>query len=87
MAHIGLPGAAENIAYRMCFMVSVAVAGSLGTQALATQAYTQQFMMLVLLFGLATGLSVEIVVGHLSAPAGCTTRTAWCAARSAWAWW
>lgn len=65
MAHIGLPGAAENIAYRMCFMVSVAVAGSLGTQALATQAYTQQFMMLVLLFGLATGLSVEIVVGHL----------------------
>ena len=43
----------------------MAVAGSLGTQALATQAYTQQFMMLVLLFGLATGLSVEIVVGHL----------------------
>lgn len=65
MAHIGLPGAAENIAYRMGFMVSVAVAGSLGAQALATQAYAQQFIHLVLLFGLATGLSVEIVVGHL----------------------
>ncbi len=64
MAHIGLPGAAENIAYRLCFMVSVAVAGLLGTQALATQAYAQQLIHLVLLFGLVTGLSVEIVVGH-----------------------
>lgn len=65
MAHIGLPGAAENIAYRLCYMVSVAVAGWLGAQALATQAYAQQFVHIVLLFGLATGLSVEIVVGHL----------------------
>ena len=65
MAHIGLPGAAENIAYRLCFMVSVAVAGLLGAQALATHAYAQQIIHLVLLFGLATGLSVEIVVGHL----------------------
>lgn len=65
MAHIGLPSAAENIAYRLCFMVSVAVAGLLGAQALATHAYAQQIIQLVLLFGLATGLSVEIVVGHL----------------------
>ena len=36
VAHIGLPGAAENIAYRLAFMVSVAVAGSLGAAALAT---------------------------------------------------
>ena len=65
MAHIGLPGAAENIAYRLCYMVSVAVAGLLGARALATHAYAQQIIHLVLLFGLATGLSVEIVVGHL----------------------
>jgi putative MATE family efflux protein len=65
MAHIGLPGAAENIGYRMAFMVSVAVAGLLGAQALATHAYAMQLVALVLLFGLATGLSVEIVVGHL----------------------
>jgi putative MATE family efflux protein len=65
MAHIGLPGAAENIAYRLCFMVSVAVTGLMGAQALATHAYAQQLIGLVLLFGLATGLSVEIVVGHL----------------------
>lgn len=62
---IGLPGAAENIAYRLSFMVSVAVAGQLGAQALATQAYVLQLNHAVLLFGLATGLSVEIVVGHL----------------------
>jgi putative MATE family efflux protein len=65
VAHIGGPGAAENIAYRLAYTVSVAVAGSLGAQALATHAYAQQIIHLVLLFGLATGLSAEIVVGHL----------------------
>lgn len=63
--HIGLPGAAENIAWRMAFMVSVAVVGSMGTTAVATHAYTMQVMHLLLLTGLATGLSAEIVVGHL----------------------
>jgi Na+-driven multidrug efflux pump len=65
VARIGLPGAAENIAYRLAFMVSVAVVGTLGAQALATHAYAQQIIMVVLLFGLATGLSVEILTGHL----------------------
>jgi putative MATE family efflux protein len=65
VARIGLPGAAENIAYRLAFMVSVAVVGSLGAAALATHAYAMQVIMVVLLFGLATGLSVETVVGHL----------------------
>lgn len=65
VAHIGLPGAAENIAYRLAFMVSVAVAGTLGASALAAQAYAMQVIHLVLLCGLALGLSVEIVVGHL----------------------
>nr|WP_316642326.1 MATE family efflux transporter [uncultured Roseateles sp.] len=63
--HIGLPGAAENVAYRLAFMVSVAVAALLGAQALATQAYALQLMYGVLLFGLATGFAVEIVVGHM----------------------
>lgn len=62
---IGAPGAAENIAWRLCFMVSVAVAGQLGSQALATQAYVLQMAHVALLTALATGLSVEIVVGHL----------------------
>jgi Na+-driven multidrug efflux pump len=63
--HIGLPAAAENIAYRLCFMVSVAVAGGLGATALATQAYALQISYGVVMFGLAVGLSVEVVVGHL----------------------
>ncbi|HEY4080339.1 MAG TPA: MATE family efflux transporter [Burkholderiaceae bacterium] len=63
--HIGVPGAGENIAYRLCFMVSVAAVGSLGTQALATHAYTQQLMYVVLLFGLSIGFASEIMVGHM----------------------
>lgn len=61
---IGGPGAAENIAWRLAFMVSIAVVGQLGAAALATHAYAMQVVMIVLLFGLATGLSVEVVVGH-----------------------
>jgi putative MATE family efflux protein len=64
VARIGVPGAAENIAWRLAFVASVAVAGGFGAAALATHAYVYQVMMFVLLVGLATGLAVEIVVGH-----------------------
>jgi len=63
--HIGVPGAAENIAYRLAFTVSVAAVGTLGAQALATQAYVLQIGYATLMFGLATGLAAELVVGHL----------------------
>jgi putative MATE family efflux protein len=63
--HIGLPGAAENVGYRLAFVVSVAAAGHLGAAALATQAYVLQISYLALMFGLAIGFSVEIVVGHM----------------------
>lgn len=63
--HIGLPGAAENIAYRLAYMVSVAIAGHLGASALAAHSYASQLMYFVLLPGLATGFAAEIVVGHL----------------------
>ena len=63
--HIGLPGAAENIAWRLAFMVSVATAAELGAQSLATQAYVLQLMGGVMMFSLATGFAVEIVVGYL----------------------
>jgi len=62
--HIGLPGAAENMSWRLAFMASLAVVGQLGAQALATHAYVMQVIHGILLFGLATGLAVEIVVGH-----------------------
>jgi Na+-driven multidrug efflux pump len=63
--HIGLPGAAENIGYRLAFVVSVAVVGTMGATALATQAYVLQFNYMTLMFGLAIGFAVEIVVGHM----------------------
>ncbi|HWW72390.1 MAG TPA: MATE family efflux transporter, partial [Duganella sp.] len=63
--HIGLPGAAENIAYRLAFMFSVATAAQLGATSLATQAYVLQLMGGVMMFSIATGLAVEIVVGYL----------------------
>jgi putative MATE family efflux protein len=63
--HIGLPAAAENVCYRLAFMVSVAVVGHLGAQALATQAYTLQISYMALMFGLAIGFAIEIVVGHM----------------------
>ena len=62
--HIGLPGAAENIGWRLAFTFSVAVASGLGAQALATHAYVQQANHLIMMFGVATGLGMEIVVGH-----------------------
>lgn len=62
---IGLPGAAENIAYRGAFVISVAVVGSLGAGALATQAYVLQISYVAVMASLAVGLSAEIVVGHL----------------------
>ncbi len=65
VARIGVPGAAENAAYRLAFMASMAAVGTMGAAALATHAYAQQIIMVVLLFGLATGLSVEVLVGHL----------------------
>ena len=65
MLHIGLPGAAENIAWRLAFMVSIAVAAQLGSAALAAHAYVSQVMHFVLLSGLAIGLSMEILIGHL----------------------
>lgn len=63
--HIGLPGAAENLCYRLCFMTGVAAIGTMGTQAVATHAYTMQLMWVVLLFGLSIGFAAEIMVGHM----------------------
>lgn len=65
MLHIGLPGAAENIAWRLAFTASLAVTAQLGTAALAAHAYVSQVMHFVLLAGLAIGLSMEILIGHL----------------------
>ncbi|MEO6279625.1 MATE family efflux transporter [Roseateles sp.] len=63
--HIGVPGAAENISWRLAFMTSLAAVAQLGALALATHAYTMQFLHVILMFGLAVAFAVEILVGHM----------------------
>jgi Na+-driven multidrug efflux pump len=63
--HIGIPAAAENIAWRLAFMAAMAAAGTLGATALATHAYVQQIGSMVIVFSLATAFAVEIMVGHM----------------------
>ena len=61
--HIGLPGAAENIAYRLAMLSSLAVVSGIGTTALATHTYASQVMNLIVLFTVAIGFAGEILVG------------------------
>jgi putative MATE family efflux protein len=65
MMHIGLPGAGENIAYRLSFTANLAIVAGFGATALATHTYILQISYFVLLCGLAIGFGTEIVVGHL----------------------
>lgn len=62
---IGLPGAAEAIAYRVAVLASVTVVSGMGTIALATQGYAMQIMNVVVLSTVALGFAGEILVGHL----------------------
>jgi putative MATE family efflux protein len=63
--HIGLPGAAENIAYRLALLSTVAMVAHMGTDALAEHGYTMQIMFFILVFSLSVGFGSEILVGHL----------------------
>lgn len=65
VVHVGWPGAVEHGVWRVGFLVSLSVVGTLGASALATHAYVLQITQGILLCGLVTGLSAEIVVGHL----------------------
>lgn len=62
--HIGLPGAGEKVAFRISFMISMAIVASFGQTALATHAYVWQAVQLVTLFTNSVGFGTEIVVGH-----------------------
>ncbi len=62
---IGLPGAAEAIAYRLAMLASVTVVSAMGTTALATQGYAMQIMNVIVLSTVALGFAGEILVGHL----------------------
>ncbi len=62
---IGLPGAAENVAYRLAFLVTVSVVAGIGAQALAVHSYVIQLSYFMLVFSLAIGLACEILIGHM----------------------
>lgn len=63
--HIGLPAAGEQISWYLAFMVVTAFTARMGGQALATQSYTMQLVMIVVLASVAIGLATEITIGHL----------------------
>ena len=62
---IGLPGAAMEMVYRICFMVSLATTAKLGVAALATHSYTLQTLKYVLIVSMSIGWACEIMVGRL----------------------
>lgn len=62
---IGLPGAAQELGYRLAFMVSISATARLGVAALATHSYTLQTLKYVLLVSMAIGWGCEIMVGRL----------------------
>lgn len=62
--HIGLPGAGEKVAFRISFIISVAMVASMGQVALATHAYVWQAVRLVTLLTVSIGFGTEILIGH-----------------------
>lgn len=62
---IGLPGAAQELGYRIAFMVSISATARLGVAALATHSYTLQTLKYVLLVSMAIGWACEIMVGRM----------------------
>lgn len=81
---IGLPGAAEAVAYRMALLVSVTVVSGMGTAELATQGYVMEFLNVIVLSTVALGFAGEIMVGHLVG-AG-ELRAAWLLVRKSLCW-
>ncbi len=62
---VGLPGGAQEMIYRLAFMVSMAATARLGVGALAAHAYTLQILKYVLVPSLSIGRAIEILVGRL----------------------
>ncbi|HSD39343.1 MAG TPA: MATE family efflux transporter [Rhodocyclaceae bacterium] len=64
ITHIGLPSAGEKIAFRLCFIATVAMAGSMGASALATHAYAMNVISIINIVVVAVGAGSEIIIGH-----------------------
>lgn len=62
---IGLPSVGENLCWVLAFMTTTSFAARMGTEALATQSYAMQLLLLVIICTVSLGLGNEIVTGHL----------------------
>ncbi|MDQ8020497.1 MAG: MATE family efflux transporter [Moraxellaceae bacterium] len=61
---IGLPSAAEKIVFQLCFLATLSMAASLGTDVLATHAYVSNVGAWIGLGAAALGTATEILVSH-----------------------
>lgn len=61
---IGVPAAAENLAYQVSYILIMKMVGELGATALIAQGFVRQVMSLTVLPGLAIGLGTEVVIGY-----------------------
>ena len=62
---VGVPGASNELGYRIAFLVSLSSTARLGVGALATHSYTLQLLRYVVLISLSIGWASEIMVGRL----------------------
>ncbi|WP_226670548.1 MATE family efflux transporter [Metabacillus litoralis] len=65
LLHIGVPTAGEQFSYNTSQMVITVFITMIGTEALTTKIYTQNLMMLILLFSLAVSQGTQILIGYL----------------------
>ncbi|MBC8945474.1 MULTISPECIES: MATE family efflux transporter [Xenorhabdus] len=63
--HIGLPAAGENLVWILQYMTAQAFIGLMGETSLAAQTLYFQLSLFIMLFGIATSIGNEIMVGHL----------------------
>ncbi|HWH69467.1 MAG TPA: MATE family efflux transporter [Candidatus Sulfotelmatobacter sp.] len=63
--HIGLPAAGENLSYWLAFMVVTTFVARMGATPLATQNYTLNLELWVILLNVSIGMGTEILIGHL----------------------
>ncbi|MDA1475961.1 MATE family efflux transporter [Bacillus changyiensis] len=61
---IGIPSAGEQLSYNASQMIITYFITLLGAQALTTKVYTQNLMMLIMLFGIAISQGTQILIGH-----------------------
>ncbi|KYG32479.1 MATE family efflux transporter [Alkalihalobacillus trypoxylicola] len=64
LLRIGIPSAGEHLSYNTSQLMITYFIVLIGTDALTTRVYTQNVMMLVLLFSLAIGQGNQIIIGY-----------------------